>query len=600
MRAVPTRGGLLLQPRPLHRPDGRPRRLQHEHGLGGSQQRPAVRLLRQLGPVRRGCRQRRRSAAPARCSTHIRPTRPRWFWARICSSAERLICRDQNSDRSDIEIDGIPAYAAATAENLLSGSANYAGLPAVSSTSSLDPTTGDLVIHESEPLVKCEAEPHRVSGDHIELHRASPRPGSSFNLHDRPVRGRPPGSDLRHLRQHRRLLARAGHSLWAGHAEFQRWAQLPVGRRLHVRQHAQRRRHHPGSPHHAGHDVRQLEQLARRRSRELQPRARPPSAARAQRHRVRLQRLLWPAALLRVLLAHSPGRRNGQHHHHLLLVGVHDRRRAGAGRGRDLAASRVRSTGCDNGLGVVDHQQQRHRVGPGESPTARRRITTSSTARRPLTVTRRPTSTPAAAAGPAWCRLTCDRANPGHRVLLPPGRQQLVGRQQRFAGHLLHHRARHGDHRCRRPRSPTRARRSPDRSTPTAWTPPTTSSTVHHPELRRLLQPLPTTAAAPAAGPCRPTWSASPQAPSTTTAWSPAARPVVPTVCRGPSGRPSRRRRARGDGAGRHQHHGHDRRFGQPPTASTRATTSSTAPRPATAPPHTATDDAAAAPPPIR
>ncbi len=67
---------------------------------------------------------------------------------------------DANSDRSDIEVDGIPAYSAYAAENLLGHKgASFTGLPAVTFTQSQDPTTGDLTVHESEMLVQCEPMP---------------------------------------------------------------------------------------------------------------------------------------------------------------------------------------------------------------------------------------------------------------------------------------------------------------------------------------------------------------------------------------------------------------------------------------------------------
>ena len=66
---------------------------------------------------------------------------------------------DANADRSDLEIDGAPAYAAATAEDLVSGSENFSGLPSITFTTSQDPTTGNLTVHESETLVKCEPAP---------------------------------------------------------------------------------------------------------------------------------------------------------------------------------------------------------------------------------------------------------------------------------------------------------------------------------------------------------------------------------------------------------------------------------------------------------
>ena len=67
---------------------------------------------------------------------------------------------DANSDRSDIEVDGAAAYAPAAAEPLLAlmGS-QFSGLPAVTFSQSQDPTTGDVTIHESEPLVQCAPAP---------------------------------------------------------------------------------------------------------------------------------------------------------------------------------------------------------------------------------------------------------------------------------------------------------------------------------------------------------------------------------------------------------------------------------------------------------
>jgi hypothetical protein len=67
---------------------------------------------------------------------------------------------DAGSDRSDIEVDGMPAYTASTAENLLhfTGS-NFAGLPALTFTQTQNPTTGDLTVHESEMLVRCAPTP---------------------------------------------------------------------------------------------------------------------------------------------------------------------------------------------------------------------------------------------------------------------------------------------------------------------------------------------------------------------------------------------------------------------------------------------------------
>jgi hypothetical protein len=54
--------------------------------------------------------------------------------------------------RSELRIDGANAYPPAAAKSINS---HAAGFPAVAHSYTLDPHTGDLVIHESEPLVKC-------------------------------------------------------------------------------------------------------------------------------------------------------------------------------------------------------------------------------------------------------------------------------------------------------------------------------------------------------------------------------------------------------------------------------------------------------------
>ena len=66
---------------------------------------------------------------------------------------------DVNTDRSDLEVDGVPAYAAATAEDVVAGAQDFTGLPTLTFSSSQDPTTGDVVVHESELLVSCEPSP---------------------------------------------------------------------------------------------------------------------------------------------------------------------------------------------------------------------------------------------------------------------------------------------------------------------------------------------------------------------------------------------------------------------------------------------------------
>ena len=66
---------------------------------------------------------------------------------------------DENSDRSDIEVDGAPAYATATAESLFPDASSFVGLQPMTFSASQDPDTGDLVINESEPLVECAPSP---------------------------------------------------------------------------------------------------------------------------------------------------------------------------------------------------------------------------------------------------------------------------------------------------------------------------------------------------------------------------------------------------------------------------------------------------------
>ncbi len=66
---------------------------------------------------------------------------------------------DANADRSDLEVDGVPAYASATAEDVVVGAQDFTGLPTLTFSSSQDPTTGDVVVHESELLVSCVPSP---------------------------------------------------------------------------------------------------------------------------------------------------------------------------------------------------------------------------------------------------------------------------------------------------------------------------------------------------------------------------------------------------------------------------------------------------------
>jgi phosphodiesterase/alkaline phosphatase D-like protein len=67
---------------------------------------------------------------------------------------------NDNADRSDIQVDGVPAYAAATAEGLVPGADGFSGLSPMTFTSSQDPTTGDMVVRESEMLVECAPSPN--------------------------------------------------------------------------------------------------------------------------------------------------------------------------------------------------------------------------------------------------------------------------------------------------------------------------------------------------------------------------------------------------------------------------------------------------------
>ena len=57
-----------------------------------------------------------------------------------------------SSTRSELRVDGADAYAPATAESI---NPNAAGLPALSYSYSVDAHTGNLVVHETDPLVKC-------------------------------------------------------------------------------------------------------------------------------------------------------------------------------------------------------------------------------------------------------------------------------------------------------------------------------------------------------------------------------------------------------------------------------------------------------------
>ena len=66
---------------------------------------------------------------------------------------------DGNADRSDLEVDGVPAYASATAEDVVAGAQDFAGLPPLTFYSSQDPINGAIAVHESELLVSCAPSP---------------------------------------------------------------------------------------------------------------------------------------------------------------------------------------------------------------------------------------------------------------------------------------------------------------------------------------------------------------------------------------------------------------------------------------------------------
>ncbi len=57
--------------------------------------------------------------------------------------------------RSSVQVDGANAFGAAGAEEVCGSACALPGIPTLTYTHSLDPATGNLTIHESEPLVKC-------------------------------------------------------------------------------------------------------------------------------------------------------------------------------------------------------------------------------------------------------------------------------------------------------------------------------------------------------------------------------------------------------------------------------------------------------------
>lgn len=71
-----------------------------------------------------------------------------------CNAALFAGQKGTGSTRSELQIDGANAYAPAQAEAI---SANASGLPAMTYSYTVDAATGNLVIHESDPLVKCPA-----------------------------------------------------------------------------------------------------------------------------------------------------------------------------------------------------------------------------------------------------------------------------------------------------------------------------------------------------------------------------------------------------------------------------------------------------------
>ena len=71
-----------------------------------------------------------------------------------CNAALFVGEKGTGSTRSELQIDGANAYAPDQAESI---DANATGLPAVAYSYTVDAATGNLVIHESDPLVKCPA-----------------------------------------------------------------------------------------------------------------------------------------------------------------------------------------------------------------------------------------------------------------------------------------------------------------------------------------------------------------------------------------------------------------------------------------------------------
>jgi hypothetical protein len=59
---------------------------------------------------------------------------------------------------SDVQVDGVNAYGSAAAESI-EGSSEFSGFPVLNVSQNYDPSNGNLMIDEEEPLVKCEPDP---------------------------------------------------------------------------------------------------------------------------------------------------------------------------------------------------------------------------------------------------------------------------------------------------------------------------------------------------------------------------------------------------------------------------------------------------------
>ena len=146
------------------------------------------------------------------------------------------------------------------AATLFPGSANALGLLASQTSVATDPSTGNVLIRETENLLRCSPDAGHRAGDGADLlvvrlggRQARPR--------DHPAGRRPPGARDRHLVGDRRAPP-PDRRLLRGSPRRQRAGRLvPVGRRLHLLPARASRRSRP------------------RRRRSASSRARPPSAA---------------------------------------------------------------------------------------------------------------------------------------------------------------------------------------------------------------------------------------------------------------------------------------------------------------------------------